>query len=300
MRTLARGALWLALGLALLAPGRAAGQYRGEVQVDAVVIPVTVRNDAGRVVADLPARRFHLFVDGLEYPVPGVEQERDLPLSLAFVVDTSGSMGGRKIEACKSMVMTFLEGRGAEDEVTLWTFGGERVLERFPFGTPLHLLPPLLELVHPWSVTALYDMVQRVPEVMRRARHHRRAVILLTDGIDNASRLDAARATTLARELNTPFYVLGVEPAGRREANAGLSFEEVLRMVAELSGGGYQRVPTAERMPAVVDELRRELSSRYIISFNSSGIGARVRRQVEVRVDGYHATTRESYVGTLP
>jgi len=293
-----RALLVLALVLASAAP--AAGQYRGELQVDAVVIPVTVRTAAGRVVSEVPEKRFHLFIDGLEYPVPGVEKESDLPISLAFVVDTSGSMGGRKVAACRQMVLSFLAERRPDDEVALWTFGGERVMERFPFGTPLVLLPRVLELIRPWSVTALYDMVQRVPEVMAGARHHRRAVILLTDGIDNASRVDHQRATALARSLNTPFYVLGVEPAGRPDAAAGPTFEQALELIAELSGGAYQRVPSVERMGTVVQELLRELSSRFIISISTSGVGVRAFRRVDVQVEGFRATTREGYVGTLP
>lgn len=290
----------LALALALAGAAPAAGQYRGEVEVDAVVIPVTVRTAAGRVVSEVPAKKFRLFVDGLEYAIPGVERETDLPISLGFVVDTSGSMGGRKVSACRQMVLAFLAERRPDDEVTVWTFGGERVMERFPFGTPLVLLPRVLELIRPWSVTALYDMVQRVPEVMGSARHHRRAVILLTDGIDNASRVDHQQATALARSLNTPFYVLGVEPAGRPDSASGPTYEQALELIAELSGGTYQRVPSVERMGKVVEEMLRELSSRFIISISTSGIGARVYRRVDVQVEGFRATTREGYVGTLP
>lgn len=294
------GRIALALTLVLAGALPAAGQYRGELQVDAVVIPVTVRNAAGRVVSEVPANRFHLFVDGVEFPIPGIEKETDLPISLAFVVDTSGSMGGRKVTACQQMVLAFLAERRPDDEVALWTFGGERVMERFPFGTPLVLLPRVLELIRPWSVTALYDMVQRVPEVMERARNYRRAVILLTDGIDNASQLDHQHATAIARGLNTPFYVLGVEPAGRPDAAAGPTYEQALELIAELSGGAYRRVPSVAQMGTVVEEMLGELSSRFIISISTSGVGVRAFRRVDVQVEGYRATTREGYVGTLP
>jgi Ca-activated chloride channel homolog len=291
---------WAVL-LVVAAATAAHGQYQGEVQVDAVVVPVTVRNDKGRVVADVDPERFHLLVEGSEYAIPRVERENDLPLSLGFIVDTSGSMAGHKVEACKQMILAFLKERRPDDEVSLWTFGGERVLERFRFGTPLVLLPRLLDQIRPWSVTALYDMVQRVPEVMDRARHPRRAVVFLTDGVDNASKVDSAQANEIARGLNTPFYILGVEPPSEREDGLpGPSYEEVLRLIGDSSGGSYQRVPEAESMGAVVDGMLFELSSRFIISFSTSGAGAKKWRRLEVRVDGFKATTREGYVGTLP
>ena len=78
--------------------------------------------------------------------------------------------------------------------------GNEQVVERFPFGMGWYLLPRVLETIRPWSTTALYDMVLRVPEVLEKARHHRRAAILLTDGVDNASEITADEAMAVERE----------------------------------------------------------------------------------------------------
>ena len=127
--------------------------------------------------------------------------------------------------------MAFLDQRRAEDELSLWTFGGERVLERFPFGMGWYLLPRVLETINR-DTTALYDMVQKVPDVMERATLPRRAVLLLTDGVDNASAMDVAEATRIAEGLQTPVYVLGVEPPPRPPGESGQSFEEILTLMA--------------------------------------------------------------------
>ena len=285
----------------LLAGGRAAlGQYRGEVEVEAVVAPVTVRTAAGRIVTNLQPSRFHLYVDGMEVPIHDLELESQLPLSLGFVVDTSGSMGGRKIASCQALVNAFLDQRRPEDEVALWTFADDRVLERFPFGMPWYLLPRILETLRPWSTTALYDMIQRVPDVMAEAVHPRRAVVLLTDGVDNASRLSAGEATDIARGLTTPIYALGVEPPPGTGGHEGPSYEAILDLLADVSGGHYRRIPDTGDMPEAVRTLLEELSSRYILTFSTSGIGIRKWRTVDVRVKGYEVTTRKGYTGTLP
>jgi len=143
-------------------------------------------------------------------------------------------------------------------------------------------------------------MVQRIPDVMARAQHPRRTAILLTDGVDNASEMSHEEATRLAHGLRTPVYVLGVEPPPRKSSEIGPSYEEILSLMADSSGGHYQRVPNTAGMPDVVQALLRELSSRYLITFETSGIGIRKWRALEVRVEGFQATTRTGYVGTMP
>jgi len=277
-----------------------AAQYEGRVDINAVVVPVTVRNNSGRVVTGVAPRRFTLHVDGFKVPIRDLDIESDLPISLGFILDTSGSMMGRKMSGSQQLITAFLAHRRPEDQLALWTFGDNRVLERFPFGMGWYLLPRVLETLKPWSTTALYDMVLRVPGVLEKARHHRRAAILLTDGVDNASEISADEAMAVARRLETPIYVLGVEPPTTLENADGSSFEEILTLIADASGGHYRRIPQAEQMPEVVDELLKELSSRYILTFVTSGVGQRKWRSIKVTVDGYEATTRSGYTGTLP
>ncbi|MEX1309215.1 MAG: VWA domain-containing protein [Candidatus Sulfomarinibacteraceae bacterium] len=277
----------------------ASAQYGGEVDVNAVVVPVTVRDSKGRVVRGVARNKFHLSVDGFPVPIRDLHLENDLPISLGFILDTSGSMAGRKLEGSRNLVMAFLEERRQEDQLALWTFGNEQVVERFPFGMGWYLLPRMLETIKPWSTTALYDMVRRVPEVMEKADHHRRAAILLTDGVDNDSEISAGEATEIAEGLETPIYVLGVEPPPQTDGGE-TSYEEILTLIADASGGHYRRIPRAEEMPNAARTLLEELSSRYILTFTTSGVGQRKWRPIEVRVDGLQAVTRTGYVGTLP
>jgi Ca-activated chloride channel family protein len=261
---------------------------------------VTVRNKAGRVVTGVSPKKFELFIDGLRVPIRDLNLESDLPISLGFILDTSGSMRGRKMKGSQELITAFLDHRRPEDQLALWTFSDDRVLERFPFGMGWYLLPRVLETLKPWSTTALYDLVLRVPEVLEKARHHRRAAILLTDGVDNASRISADEATAVARRLETPVYVLGVEPPPMPENAAGPSYEEMLTLIADSSGGHYRRIPQADQMPEVVDDLLKELSSRYILTFVTIGTGREKWRTIEVTVDGYDVTTRSGYTGALP
>ncbi len=297
MRTISAILATLVLGCCCLLEAQ---QYRGKVDVEAVVLPVTVRTVGGKVVSKVSREDFRLKIDGLSVPIRDLSREADLPLALGFILDTSGSMTGRKLRAGQNLAKAFLSERRAEDRLALWTFGDDRVLERFPFGMSWYLLPRVLETVKPWSTTALYDMIQRVPDVMENARHPRRAAILVTDGVDNASQMSAEEAGKLAESLQTPIYVLGVEPPPPADGDEGLSYEEILTIIAEGSGGYYRRIPRLDRMPEVTRALLEELSTRYILTFETSGIGDRKWRPVEVTVKGYEVTVRKGYVGTLP
>jgi Ca-activated chloride channel family protein len=278
----------------------ASPQYRGQVDVNAVVVPVTVRSDSGRIVTGVASSRFSLFIDGMRVPIRDLDLESDLPISLCFILDTSGSMAGRKMTGSQELIRAFLQQRRDQDQIALWTFGNDQVQERFPFGMGWYLLPRVLETLKPWSTTALYDMVLRVPEALEKARHHRRAAILLTDGVDNASQIGPERAMEVARRLDTPIYVLGVEPPPAPDEVSGPSYEEILTLIANASGGLYRRIPEAGEMPSVVDDMLHELSSRYILTFETSGVGIEKWRTIEVRVEGYRVTTRSGYIGTLP
>ena len=218
-----------------------AAQYQGRVDVNAVVVPVTVRNKAGRVVTGVASKQFTLYVDGFEVPIRDLDLESDLPISLGFIVDTSGSMMGHKMSGSQQLIMAFLQHRRPDDQLALWTFGDDRVMERFPFGMGWYLLPRVLETLKPWSTTALYDMVLRVPEVLEKASHHRRAAILLTDGVDNASTISADQATAVARRLDTPIYVLGVEPPPAMATAEGPSFKSSSTTCGICSASGIRR-----------------------------------------------------------
>ncbi len=292
------------VGLLLMAScalaSQAFAQYQGEVDVNAIVVPVTVRTRAGKIVTGVAPKKFRLKVDGLRVPIQDLDLESDLPISLGFILDTSGSMVGRKMKGSQDLITAFLSHRRQEDQIALWTFGNDRVMERFPFGMGWYLLPRVLETLKPWSTTAIYDMVLRVPEILEKAGHHRRAAILLTDGVDNASQVSSDQATDVAQKLETPVYVLGVEPPTLAKDGDHPSYEEILTLIADSSGGHYRRIPRAEEMPDVVDEMLKELSSRYILTFVTSGIGSRKWRSLEVEVEGYEVTTRSGYTGTLP
>lgn len=282
------------------APAPPTEGFHDAADVSWVLIPVTVKDRRGRLVSDLERPSFHLLVDGIEFPIASFWREGGLPLSLAFVLDTSGSMGIRRLGKAREVILEFVKQLRSEDEVCLITFGAGEVKRRLRFGTDPSLLPRILDPLQGFGTTALFDMVSATPQVMEGAHHVRRAALLFTDGVDTASDLGPDAAVKVLESLGDPLYVFGIEPppaeAGRPE-----SYEDVLRSFAVASGGAYLRVSDVERLPEVGRKLRRELTQRYIIAFEPSGVGAIKRRVVEVKVDGpFDVVARQGYRGTLP
>jgi Ca-activated chloride channel homolog len=300
-----RAPLWgvvvLVAGALLGAAAPAACQdFKDEAEVSAVLVPVTVRDAKGHLVADLEKDRFHLYIDGIQFPIKSFWREGGLPLSLTFLLDTSGSMGTRRLGRAAEAILELVRQFRAGDDACLITFGAGEVKRRLPFGTDPSLLKRILEPLTGFGTTALYDVLTATPQAMDGAKNYRRAILLFTDGVDTASQFSAADALRIVESLDDPLYVFGIEPPPP-EPGAAESYEDLLRRFADSSGGRYLRVDNAARLPDAARALRRELTQRYIIAFEPSGLGTVKQRKVAVAVDGkFQVVTRRSYRGTLP
>jgi VWFA-related protein len=287
-------------GSAPAQPTQPEGTFADRAEVSSVLVPVTVKDRRGRLVPTLEKESFRLYVDGMEFPIASFWREGGLPLSLAFVLDSSGSMGGRRLSRSREVIFEFLRQRKPDDEICLITFGAGEVKRRLKFGTDPGLLPRILEPLRGFGTTALYDMVAAAPQVMDGATRIRRVIILFTDGVDTASQLTAADAVRVLEGLNDPLYVFGIEPPAEVE-DLEETYEELLKRFAAASGGRYIRVSNLSQLPALGRDLRQELTLRYILGFTPSGVGASRWRTIEVRVEGPHEVqARRGYRGTLP
>jgi VWFA-related protein len=274
--------------------------FRATAEVSAILVPVTVKDKRGRLISTLERDRFHLFVDDIEFPIKSFWREGGLPISYTFIVDVSGSMNGRRLAKTRDAITEFLHQLRQDDEVCLITFGAGEVKRRLPFGTDPGLLPRVLESLRGYGTTALYDMLTATPQAMEGTHNVRRVLLLFTDGVDTASSMTPADAVKILEGLEDPLYVLGIEPPPAEEGPPD-SYEDLLARFASASGGRYLRADTAAKLPKFARDLRQELTMRYIIAFEPSGLGVAKWRKLEVRVDGgYAALARQGYRGTLP
>jgi len=282
-------------------------QFSAEVSVGYVLVPVTVHNRRG-FVADLALEDFDVTVDGREIEIDSFSLETSAPLDLLFLQDVSGSMAiGGKIGYSRRLLRCLVGGSQAHDTFGLAMFGNGRFWVSVP---PASKGPELVQAslgYKPLGTTALHDAVSWIPELGRSGAGGRAAVII-TDGVDNASRVSPEAAKRLLEDAAIPIYTIDLHSARDVVELAdpvdSEKIERLLRGFAEVSGGRY--IPAAPDSAAepVCETIRDDLRRHYLLGFPTRGRSPR-QHDIDVRVGGRKARKmalkfRRSYVGGDP
>jgi Ca-activated chloride channel family protein len=269
------------LGFALLGnPGRAVAQDAPAAtfksSVDVVRISAVVRDHKGRFVRDLVARDFEVLDGGVPRPI--ADFQSDLTgVSVALLFDVSGSMEA-KLSNAREAATHLLAWLDAErDEAAIYTFD-TRLDEVKVFTTGLKDLPESMAAVVPFGATSLHDAIAETARRVAAREGRRHAVVVLTDGGDNASRLTPAEVSAIASAIDVPVYIFGIVAAidnpTEDVAMASAEKSALVGTLADLAGwtGGHVVVassPGQRSLAArqIVDELRHQ----YLIAFEPSG-----------------------------
>ncbi|HXO19855.1 MAG TPA: VWA domain-containing protein [Thermoanaerobaculia bacterium] len=287
-------------------PGGAAKFQGEEVSVGYVLVPVIVRKASGGYANNLGQKDFRLLVDGRPVAMDSFEKRAEAPTSVIFLQDLSGSMGtGGKLEMSREAVRYFLGRAQAGDEFALGTFaGGDRTVE-VRFTPDVATVRKAIAGWQAYGTTALQDAVAWVPDISQAGHNPKRFVILITDGIDNASSLTAAEAREVVRRAQLPVYVLGlgsgspfaVTPEGKKI----FRYADVLNLLAYETGGRYYPLSDEndlkQALTAIADDLRHE----YVLGFATGGGSSRYR-ELTVEVEGRNRSVlfRKGYQGPPP
>jgi Ca-activated chloride channel family protein len=201
-----RSALFLTVLLLLVAA--AAAQIRVNVQLVNVV--ATVTDNRGRYVDNLKVSDFTLMEDGAAQTISHFAHSNDLPVSVGIILDSSTSMD-RKISTATRAVDRFLRDIHADDDIFLMTFD-QSVRVRQDFTSDRDKLGSALDRVDLSSGTSLYDGVIAGLDKLRNGKYPKKAILLISDGVDTTSRSDLSRARIAVRESETLVYALGIAP----------------------------------------------------------------------------------------
>ena len=292
----------------LLACAASAQDLRQEdaVSVSYVMIPFTVIGSKGQPIVDLKQGEVSLLVDGKPVPTDMFEKSMDAPVSFTILVDASGSMGlAGKMDAARAAVGTLLAKRKAGDEFSLWAFTDGVAREQVPFTDDALKLFRALDNIKPWGKTAFFDAISDMPERSTNGRNPSRAIILLSDGIDNASELKRSDLAKLLEGVAVPIYPLGIrEPEEVVEAKSKEELSDVglLNEVAALTGGKAYLGSRPKQLADAVEDLEKTLRAQYLIGFSPTGKGAVKYRHISLRLaKRVHAVrVRAGYRGTDP
>ena len=243
--------------------------------VDVVRLAAVVRDGRGHFVRDLKASEFEVFDGGRLRPITDFRQE--VPgLSLALLFDVSGSMEANIVHAreAATQVLAWLD--EPTDEGAVFTFD-TRLDEVTPFTAGLKSLPGSMSTVVPFGATSLHDAIAQAARRVATREGRHRAVVVFTDGNDNASRLSPSEVSAIAAGIDVPVYIVGVvasidNPSSDTSTTAGRSsFAGPLSDLAEWTGGHVFVVSSAAARSIAARQIVDELRHEYLVAFESSG-----------------------------
>jgi Ca-activated chloride channel homolog len=257
--------------------------------VDLVTIQASVKDAHGRIVNGLTTNDFEVRDNGQLRPILSLRSDRQSPLSLAILVDMSGSMSvspriAMARQAYDALLAQLHPGR---DEVALFTFDSS-LHDRRDFTRDLASLRDALSEFEPFGTTSLYDATAATARQLAARSGSHKAIIVLTDGIDTSSEMTAREVSGLASSIDVPVFVVATVPSlDQRLMLQALersmpSDAADLRDLAEWTGGQVVFATTLAETIVASTSLIDGLRQQYVIAIEAAN--GREWRRLDVRV----------------
>ncbi|MDX1630519.1 MAG: VWA domain-containing protein [Thermoanaerobaculia bacterium] len=270
--------------------------------VSMVLVPVVAKRE-GDFVTRLQPDDLRLWVDSRPIPIETFQYER-APLSVVILQDLSGSMAGLELDISRAGLHRLLDGIRDRDELAVATFAGGNTRVEVPFTTDRRTLEETLAIWDGFGTTGLYDAVAWLPHLSMAATRRKRAALLITDGVDNASEIPPAEAREIVRRAELPVYVLGLETSGEEADEGTFRYSDLLENLAEATGGRYHSIESTKEAEEAIAEILEELRRQYVLGFSILGEGLERYRRIEVtgrgRAERAELVHRRGYRGTRP
>lgn len=277
------------------------------ISVGYVMVPFVVTGIDGESISNINKNEVTLLVDGVPVKTDMFDRAFDAPVSYTILLDVSGSMSlGAKMEGARMAIRQLVKNRTKGDDWALYTFAEGQVLELVPFTDDSKKIVRAVDDVEPWGKTAFFDALARMPDKSLLGRNGSRAIVLLTDGLDNASQMTRSRLILLLQGIDVPVYPIALRPAptagnAPKYTDSRLDID-VLAQLAKASGGRSIVADIPSELMAAMGEVQKDLRSQYLVGFTPTGQGAVKYRRITVRLTGPNRSVRvrAGYRGTAP
>jgi Ca-activated chloride channel family protein len=273
----------------------AAAQESGVIvfksSIEQVAVAALVRDSRGRLVKDLKASDFELFDDGRKRPLTNVWSEPS-PASVAILMDASGSMASKLARARETANALITGLTPGADEVAFYTFDTS-LQEVRPFSTTFSV-NDTWAATRAYGATSLWDAIAETAQRISD-RQRRRALVVITDGVDSASTMKPAEVSAIASSLDVPVYILVI----------GFTLEETAREapvqgpmadLAAWTGGDSLAVNDTAGALAAASQLLAELHHQYIIAFEPGTARGWHALVLRARKPGLFVRARSGYM----
>lgn len=244
--------------------------YLISVDVSLVVLQATVRNHSGRTVMELKRDDFTVFEDGKPQTIRLFRHE-DTPVTIGLVIDHSSSMS-EKLADVTAAAQAFVKSSNPDDRMFVVNFN-ERVSQGLPkgieFSDNAEQLGKAIWGAPAIGTTALYDAIVEALKRLQGSTHDKKALIVISDGGDNASKADLDRVLKLTEQSNAMIYTIGIFEPDDPDKNPG-----VLKHLAHESGGEAFFPGQLSETVAICQRIARDIRDQYTIGYSSANVSS--------------------------
>jgi len=232
-------------------------------EADLVVLPVSVTDHKGNFVSGLTKDDFQVYENGHPQTI-SLFDHSDVPVTVGLVVDSSGSMRPNREEVVKA-AKDFLTSSNPQDQIFVVNFN-EMVSFGLPPSVPFTSNVAQLEaavLQAPSAgLTALYDATALGLKHLSLGTNVRKALVIISDGGDNASHEKFQQVLASAQHGNAIIYTVGIISSEEADVNP-----HVLRKLARATGGQAYFPQSADQLPAICQQIARDLREQYTVAY---------------------------------
>ncbi len=245
------------------------GGYVLHTEVDEVLLNCTVL-EGTQLVPGLKKENFRINEDGVDQTLISF-QHSDLPVSIALVVDNSGSMGSKRPSVNKS-ALDLIEASNPQDEAFVVNFSDEAYIDQ-DFTSDVNKLRDGLAHIESRGGTALRDaVIASADKLVAEAKNPKQVIILITDGDDNASTFDLEQTIRRVQQLSGPvIYSIGLlfgdEDMSRAEAKHA---HKALELLSTETGGVAFFPKNIEQIDQIAAEVARDIRNQYTLGYRST------------------------------
>ena len=253
-----------------------------KVDVNLVLVPVTVTDPMNRLVTGLERENFILSEANLGQQIRSFSSE-DAPLSLGVIFDLSGSMGN-KLEKSKQAVVEFFKTANPDDEFFMIGFSDKPELLA-DFTNSIEDIQSRLVFANAKGRTALLDAIYMGMKKMKSAHHEKKALLIISDGGDNRSRYTDSEIKSLVKEADVQVYAIGLfdNSAATPEERYG---PYLLNEVSDVTGGRMFRVDDVNELADVATKIGVELRNQYVLGYRPTNAARDGKwRKVKVKLN---------------
>jgi len=263
-----------------------------------VILPVSVSDKNGKLITDLQQKAFKVFENGIEQPIKFFRHE-DVPISLGIIVDNSGSMKEKR-QKVEIASVDLVKASNPHDEVFIVNFNDEAYLD-VEFTNDIKKMEEGVARIDARGGTAMREAISMSIDYLKeKGQNHKKVLLVVTDGNDNASTISLERLVDRARQSEVLIYAIGLlDEEEHREAK---SARRALNALTHESGGLSFFPKALAEVDSIALQVAHEIRNQYTIAYsplNEARDGS--FRQIKVMVNGPghpQVRTRTGYYAT--